>query len=504
MNFKSHKIVFQWHGSNSGHTHKPFEFVKKVGVGRGAQVGVINFRFFIVKRFQMVCVEPRHDRGDAEAKLRKKSVCTNMNTGGTSSNARFFLLLRIVNYTFFISHRLATSTEGQRRSPAVAVAVTAVALCTAVMLAAIAIVDGFSEQIRNKMLGFNSSITVYASGTNEGGIDSSGALDSLLQALPFVVDYGPDLVVPGVIKTPEDFHGVYVKGLSSPTDSAFVADNVVAGAIPPLHSVGSNELVITQSTADKLNLKLGDATDVFFLADDIHMRRMRVGAIVNTHFDAFDNLHAYAPLEAVRNMTGLPADAATSIRIHTKEFDNISSDAMELRRALAMAMVQGRIDRDYEVSTVLDQSAAYFSWLKLLDTNVAVILALMTIVAAATLISAMLIIILDKVAQIGTLKALGVPNAAIGRVFVWIALRVCLLGLAIGNAIALIILEIQKHTHFLQLDPDAYYIDFVPVHLNWPSILLLNVGILVASWLALVLPSRIVASIKPDKSMRFD
>lgn len=415
----------------------------------------------------------------------------------------FSLFLHSVSYTLFISRRLAVSAAGARRSPAVGIAVAAVALCTAVMIAAVAIVGGFTEQIRNKMLGFNASLTIYA-GADDEELQLSDGLRNILDRQDYVADFGAELVVPGVIKTPEDFHGIYVKGLESATDSTFVAASLSDGAVPSLSSPTSNDILITQPTADKLGLHTGDATDIYIMSDDVRMRRVRVAGIVNTHFEAFDELHAYIPMPALRQMAGLQGDIATAIRVHTQDFDNIGADAMRLRQALASGAARGEINSAYSVSTVKDQGAAYFSWLDLLDTNVAVILVLMTIVAAATLISAMLIIILDKVAQIGTLKALGASNRAISRVFVWIALRVCVIGLIVGNAIALALLYAQEQTHMLRLDPDAYYIDFVPVHLSVSSVVLLNVGVLLAAWLALVLPSRIVAGIAPDKSMRFE
>lgn len=420
-----------------------------------------------------------------------------------------------MSYTLFISRKLSLSSGGRRWSPAVSVAVAAVALSVAVMLAAVSIVGGFKREIRDKVIGFNSHLTLSAipqgystDGEGTGSlVKLSPTLADILESEPYITGYSLEAAMPAVMKTPEDFKGVYFKALEGERERQFIADNLVQGKVPQFEGVQADDAlqtVISADAATQLKLKAGDKVDVYFIADGIKVRRMKVAAVFNSHFEAYDNLYIYGPKSLIDEMGGIKADEGTAIHVSTDNFDRVEEYGQRLSNRLAQAYADSEIFRPYRVETAIDRGRNYFSWLSLLDTNVAVVLVLMTVVACITLISGMLIIILDKISFVGVMKAVGASNRSLRRIFIYLALKVTLTGIAIGNALMLTLLYVQDRTHFMPLDPESYYIDFVPVRFSWAEFVALNIGVFVVAWLSLLLPSHFVARISPSSSMRYE
>lgn len=420
-----------------------------------------------------------------------------------------------MSYTLFISRRLSLSSGGHRWSPAVGVAVAAVALSVAVMLAAIAIVGGFKREIRDKVIGFNSHLTlsvipqsVTAEGEGSGNlVRLSSTMARILEEEPYVTGYSLEAAMPAVMKTPQDFKGVYFKALEGEREQAFIRKNLVAGRLPDYKNAEADstlQTVISANAASQLQLGAGDKVDVYFIADGIKVRRMKIAGVFNSHFDAYDNLYIYGSKSLIDEMGGIRADEGTAIHVSTDDFNRVEEYGQRLSQRLARAYADSELFRPYRVETAIDRGRNYFSWLSLLDTNVAVVLVLMTVVACITLISGMLIIILDKISFIGVMKAVGASNHSLRRIFVYLALKVTLTGMIIGNALMLGVLYLQSVWHFIPLDPESYYIDFVPVQFNWPGFLILNAGVFAVSWLSLLLPSHFVARISPVSSMRYE
>ncbi len=230
---------------------------------------------------------------------------------------------------------------------------------------------------------------------------------------------------------------------------------------------------------------------------------MTVSGIFDTHFEGYDDLMAIVPMRMLQTLTGLRPAEGTCIRLQTNDFHRAEEYRMVLQGRLNEAFTDGEIPAPYMVDTAMSQGAAFFSWLDLLDTNVAIILGLMTIVACITLIGGMLMLIIDKVRLIGVLRAMGANGAAIRKVFIMLALRIALRGLVIGNALMLTVLWLQQIYHFIPLDADNYYIDFVPVKIEWGVIALLNAGIFLTVLLTLLLPARMASRISPAQAMRY-
>lgn len=413
-----------------------------------------------------------------------------------------------MNYPLFIAHRLSLSAGGKKKAPAVTVAVTAVALSVTVMLASVAIVLGFKQEIRDKVVGFNGHITLYvapADQDDDNVISITPSLKKELSALTFVTDYSLQAAIPAILKTQSDFKGVYLKGLCGKTTTDFIESNLEEGEMADF-SLPENKMkvVISRIAANQLGLKAGDKIDTYFISDDVRVRRLEIVGVFNSHFDQYDDVMVYGSLPLVQQLGQIGEDQGTYIQISTDDFDKIQDYTLQLQTALNTAVAEGRLFRLYRTDNVLNQGIGFFSWLSLLDTNVVVVLVLMMIVGCVTLVSGMLIIIIEKKRFIGIMKAMGAPTSKVSRIFVFLAVRIALWGLLIGNVVALGLLYVQEKTHMLPLDADSYYIDFVPVSISWVSIVLLNIGVMAVTYLVLILPSRFVSGISPAETMRYE
>lgn len=411
-----------------------------------------------------------------------------------------------MNYPFYIARRLSLSSGGRKKAPAVGVAVAAVALSVAVMLCAIAIVLGFKQEIRDKIVGFNGHISLYVSAVTQDEDNIMTLIPSLkdeLSKLPFITDYSLQAAIPAILKTDTDFKGIYLRGLSGKMNDMFIRKNLEEGKMVDF-SLPENKtkIAISRTAANQLNLKLGDKINTYFISDEVRVRKLEIVGIFNSHFDEYDDIVVFGALPLVQQLGGIEANQGTYLQISTDSFDKIPEYTYLLQSHLNDAVTDGRLFRLYHTDNVLNQGASIFGWLSLLDTNVVVVLVLMMVVGCVTLISGMLIIIIEKKRFIGIIRALGAPIGRVRDVFVWLALRVSLWGMLIGNAVGFGFMILQKKTHLIPLDADSYYIDFVPIEISWQGVMLLNVGVLIVTYLVLILPSRFVAEISPSETMR--
>lgn len=413
-----------------------------------------------------------------------------------------------MNYPLYIANRLSLSSGGKRKAPAVTVAIVAVALSVAIMLASIAIVLGFKQEIRNKVIGFNGHISLYVTpvtSDEDNLITMIPSLEKVLDDVPFITDYSIQAAIPAILKTDGDFKGVYLKGLSGELSTNFIGDNLIEGEIVDFSDPeNKNKVIISSNAANQLLLKCGDKIDTYFISDDVRVRRLEIVGIYNSHFDQYDKVMMYGSLPLVQQLGGIQENQGTYVQIMTDNFDNIARNSIELQHILNESVSDGTLFRLYRIDNVLNQGMGYFNWLQLLDTNVIVVLILMMIVGAITLVSGMLILIIDKKRFIGLMKAMGTPTTKVRKVFVYLAIRIALIGMLIGNIIMLSLIYVQGNTHFLPLDPESYYIDFVPVSISWFSIVALNFGVLLVMYFVLILPSRFVAGISPAETMRYE
>lgn len=383
--------------------------------------------------------------------------------------------------------KVSTSGEGRRSTPAIKVAVAAVALSVGVMLAAIAIVTGFKEEITRKVIGFNPHIVLKPSqafSQDDYMVTLSPALQESLDSVSYITSYALAASAPAIFKTPTDFKGVYLRSSGNDYGKIFLTNQIEEGEYPDL-AEEKDAVVISRIAADQLKLNVGDTLHTYFITENVIVRPMRIAAIYNSHFSTYDDIFAFTSLPLVQEIGKIEPHEGTSLNIYVNDFSRIDEYALDLRRQLDSKFAAGMLNQYFDMDTSLTSGANFFSWLALLDTNVVVILALMISVALVTLISGMMILMVDKVRLIEILRALGAPGIMIRKIFVWLTLRVAFYGLLIGNAVTLCILCLQERYHFLPLDADNYYIDFVPVEIKPGSILILNVCVLIITFVVL-------------------
>ncbi|MDE6192590.1 MAG: FtsX-like permease family protein [Muribaculaceae bacterium] len=409
-----------------------------------------------------------------------------------------------MNYALYLGHRLALGSQGRKSSPGVKVATAAIALSVAVMIASISIVLGFKREITDKVLGFTSHIVMAVSPNETDNIITlTPTLKRLLESQDCIKDYSLQISIPTILKTSNDFKGVFLKTLEDKQTREFLSANLISGSIPD-YSIDSTRLdvVMSRMAASQLGLTQDDKVDCYFINDEVKVRRLRLAGIYDSHFDAYDDLMVYGSRGLSEAFTGLKPNQASSILITTKDFDSLDEETSELQSALNSAVADGLIYKQYHLENAHVQGASYFHWLSMLDTNVIVVLTLMMIVGCVTLVSGMLTIILDKKRFIGLIKALGAPSSKVRQVFIYLAMRVALVGMAVGNALIISLLLVQDSFHIFKLDASSYYIDFVPVELNWSAFALLNAGVIIVVYLTLIFPSRIISNISPSETMR--
>lgn len=409
-----------------------------------------------------------------------------------------------MNYALYLGRRLALGSQGRKASPGVKVATAAIALSVAVMIASIAIVLGFKREITDKVLGFTSHIVMtVGAGEEDKIITLTPTLKKMLDSQECISEYALQISIPTILKTPNDFKGVFLKTLEDKATRDFLRSNLISGTIPDYSQDSTRlDVVLSRMAASQLGLRQDDKVDCYFINDDVKVRRIRVAGIYDSHFDAYDDLMVYGSRGLAETFTGLKPNQGTSILITIKDFDRLDEESVAMQHRFNDAYNEGLIFKKYYFENAHIQGASYFHWLAMLDTNVIVVLTLMMIVGCVTLISGMLTIILDKKRFIGLIKSLGAPNSKVRHIFIYLALRVAIVGMLIGNAFIITLLLLQDKMHILKLDASSYYIDFVPVELNWSAFAILNIGVILVVYLTLIFPSRIISKISPSETMR--
>ena len=416
-----------------------------------------------------------------------------------------------MNLPLFIARRIY-GDEGDRRKvsrPAIRIATIGVAIGLAVMIVTVSVVLGFKHTIRDKVAGFGSHIQVMnvQSLAMTAGSRTVCIGDSLMRELENVegVRHVERVAMTqGILKTDQDFLGVMLKGIGPEYDTQFLNDCLLEGELPAFcDTATSYPLVISKTMADKLRMKVGDRVHAYFISpDDVRARRFTVNAIYQTNMKRFDDIICLTDIYATRKLNGWTDDECTGAELLVDDFSRLD----ETNRKVALQL-KGRYDADGNLMSPLTITNVYpqvFSWLELLDINVWIILALMVAVAGFTMISGLLIIILERTQMIGVLKALGARNKTVRHTFLWFAVFIIGRGMLWGNIIGIGIVLLQQQTGIVSLDPQTYYVSQAPMEMNIPIFLLLNAATLLISVLVLIGPSYLVSRIHPAKSMRYE
>lgn len=420
-----------------------------------------------------------------------------------------------MNISLFIAQRLQLKgTKRDTSSSSTVIAIAGVAIAIIVMVLTLSIVLGFKHQIREKVSGFESQITInpandYYTGQTDQTIVFTDSIKNILDSLYHnynSIKISLSVELPGMIKTDDNFMGLVFKGINRNANNFFISQNIVEGNIPN-YDIDSckNDIIISSTAASKLNISLGQRINTYFFNDGkIRARKFKIAGIYNSNFGEYDKLIVYAPNSTLQRVANIDSISGSVIEINGFNENDILDESIKLQTAINQAVYNRQLNKIYQVDNVLRAGAMYFNWLDLLDTNVIVILILMSCVAGITLVSCLFIIILERVKTIGLLKSLGATNSQIKRIFIHMTLRLVLRGMLIGNFISISFIYLQEYFRFIPLDPDAYYLSYVPVEINWWHIIILNLCVILFSSIILILPSHIVSRISPAQTMRYE
>ena len=401
----------------------------------------------------------------------------------------------------FISNRLFSLSKEQLSSTVMRLAVTSVALAIAVMLISLAVVVGFKNQIRDKVIGFVAPIHIQSLDRNESYEEKPFKLDErllgVLSHTEGIRHYQCVADKAGMIKTDDEIQGVVMKGVGPEYDWSYFEGSLLDGAVPHfVDSVRSDEVLLSKMIADRLLLAVGDPVRVWFIDEDMQARgrKFNVKGIFETGLSEFDERYVFCDLNQIRRLNHWEADETGAVEVWT------DPDAMEqVNEKLYFS-----IPPSLASYTARDSNSQIFDWLDLLDTNVWLILTLMFLVAGITMISMLLIIIIEKTSTIGLLKAMGATNRFVRRVFLYRSLRILLIGMLIGNLVGIGFCLLQYYTGLIHLNPETYYLSSVPVELHLVTVLLVNGAALLLWMLMLLIPTSIINRIRPSKAIRFE
>ena len=415
-----------------------------------------------------------------------------------------------MNLPYFLAHRIYAQNDDKRKvsRPAIRIATIGVAIGLAVMIVSVCVVLGFKHAIRDKVIGFGSHIQVAEYNALMGGDGRAVQMDdsvmSVLSHIQGVKHVQRFAYRQGILKTDDDFLGVMFKGVGPEFDSTFIHKNMVEGSIPRFSDkVSGNKLLISKNMADKLHLKTGSRLFAYFIDyTGVRMRRFTISGVYQTNLTQYDNTICFTDLHAVAKLNGWPADVAGGAELTLNNFEQL--DDVERTVIAKVNRTTDHYGNTFASKTIKEVSPQIFSWLSLLDLNVWIILAIMMCVAAVTMISGLLIIILERTQMIGLLKALGAGNATVRHTFMWFSAFIIGRGLLWGNLVGLGLVALQYVTGLVKLDPATYYVSTVPVEVNLLYVVLLNIGTLIISLFVLIAPSYLIFHIHPAKTMSYE
>ena len=406
-----------------------------------------------------------------------------------------------MNAASFISKRIFSLSKENLSSTVMRIAVTSVALGIAIMLISIAVVVGFKNQIKDKVIGFVAPIHIQALNQNESIEETPFILDSVLLARlnkPFITEMHPTANKAGIIKTDEEIQAVVLKGVDFNYNWNYINKYLISGDTPQyIENERSNDVVISNIIAHKMNLNTGDPVRIWFVDKDMKARgrKFNVIGIYETGLQECDERYVYCDLEQIRKLNGWENNEIGHLEIWVDNQKYLQDYNQQIYYSIPTALVS---------YTAMETYPQIFDWLELQDMNVVIIIVLMLLVAGITIISMLLIIILERTSTIGLLKAMGASNGLIRSIFLKRSCRILLIGMAIGNVIGIGLCLIQKFTNLISLSPESYYLSAVPIELNIWHILALNAGTMILWVLMMLLPTMLINNIRPSKSIRFE
>ena len=395
--------------------------------------------------------------------------------------------------------------------PAVHIATAGVAVGLAVMILSVCLVKGFQGEVAAKLAGFASHIEVLdlnsQTDADNHPITADAALMDVVKKTTQAETVQRVSVKIGVMKTHDDFSGIMLKGIGKEYDKNFIRSCMVEGKFPDFGSNADaiNQIVLSRQIAEMLHLKVGDKVYVYFFTNTIKQRRFEIAGIYETHLQQFDKNFVWTDLQTINQLNDWGEEQCSLLEVKLQNFDDLEERTAKLGDAVTAYKNTHQIT-NLSVMSIRDnpRTKPVLSWLELLDLNVMVILVIMLCVAGVTMISGLLILILERTTTIGVLKALGASNRRIRRIFLVYAGHILVRGMVIGNVFAFLLALLQSQFHLVRLDPATYYVDAVPLAYDPVWLIGINLATLLITLLTLVLPAFIVSVVQPAKTIRFD
>ena len=423
-----------------------------------------------------------------------------------------------VNAEKFIANRITLSGKGKNNisKPIVKIGITGIALGISVMILTISIVLGFKKEIINKITGITSHISISSMGINSSNerdpIKLSDDTLKMIKNLSFIKHIQPIAIKNCIIKTKSENEGVLLKGVTADYDFTFLKQYLTEGAFPSFNdSTASKEILLSKKLADKLEVKLGQKLIAYFVTKkklndttlsgsyyiefEQRSRTFNVCGIINTGFAEFDNNLALIDMKQIQKLNYWNNNEVGSYELFVKDFNQLEENTEK---------VQELAGYNYQVLPVNETYASIFSWLEMVDVNGVIIITLMLLVAGVNMITALLILILERANMVGLVKSMGMSNASVRKIFFHVSVKLLSRGLIIGNVIGIGVVLLQYFTHLIKLNSDTYYVEYVPVIFNIEYILMLNAGIILSCLLMMFFPTLILTRLTPIRTLRFD
>lgn len=370
----------------------------------------------------------------------------------------------------------------------------------AVMILAVAVLQGFKDEIIEKERAFNGDIAVYKHDLNNAYESSPFSMnaDTLNQIskIEGVDQIQPYAIKPGIINVNEEVEGVVLKGIDSTYNQHYLEKTLVAGSVIDFHDSipAQQQILISAYTADRLRLSVGDDFLMYFVQEPLRKRKFTIMGIYSLGVEEIDKTYVISAISLIRRLNNWSEDAVGGFEIRVNDFNQLDAVNQTVLDRLPITLFS---------STVMEDFPEIFDWLALLDVNSQIILVLMVLVSIINMITALLIMILERTSMIGILKALGMNTSDIRRIFLYQAAFIIGIGLILGNALGGGLCLFQSYTHFFKLDESAYYVSFIPIKIGFAELIFLNVGTLLICLLALIIPSNLVSKIDPIEAIRF-
>ncbi|RBN49059.1 ABC transporter permease [Flavobacterium psychrolimnae] len=408
-----------------------------------------------------------------------------------------------MNLEYFIAKRLITAKDYKSSisAPIIKIAISAIAIGMIMMIVSVATGIGLQQKIREKVSAFNGHIIISNYDNNQSEvtlvpISKKQDFYPKFASVPGVEHIQAIASKAGIIRTETAFEGIIFKGVGNDYKWDNIKEYIVQGRIPNGKGDLNEEVVISQFIANRLNLKVGDAFNTFFMKEKgYNLRNFDVVGIFNSGFQEFDATYIIGDIRHMQRINKWAPDQIGAFEVFVDDFNTIESTGEQVYAQTASTL---------DSKTIIEKYSYIFEWLQLFDFNIIVILVVMILVATINMVVALLVLILERTQMIGILKALGANNWSVRKIFLYNAFYLIVRGLFWGNLIGISLLLIQQQFGIIQLPPENYYVNQAPVYLNWGYILLLNMLTVTVCFLILLIPSYIITKISPVKAIRFD